>query len=372
MADSDRSNLISEFCKVTGADAVRARHYLEATGWDRNLAISSYFEESEESESSANMFPRPGSPKPKPEPKVPASGSSRIATFASLRRNEESDEEEGQAFYAGGSERSGQQVLGPSKRKAVNEIVQDMFKAVRTFGAEDADHSKKSASGSKVKAFRGTGYVLGSTPKCSDAVADESRDDRPSEPLDICLRLWQTGFTVDDGSLRAYNDPQNREFLDTVRKGEIPMELRHKANGGEVHVKLEDHSHEEYAPKKPLVQAFAGTGFRLGNVTPTVTSTPSEPQKTAADAQKSIGIDDTKPVTNLQIRLADGSRLTMQANHTHTIGAIRRFIVEARPEYATTLFSLLSSFPPKELTDDNATLEEENLINAVIVQKLKK
>ena len=28
---------------------------------------------------------------------------------------------------------SGQQVLGPSKRKAVNEIVQDMFKAVKTY-----------------------------------------------------------------------------------------------------------------------------------------------------------------------------------------------------------------------------------------------
>lgn len=45
---------------------------------------------------------------------------------------------------------------------------------------------------------------------------------------------------------------------------EIPMELRHKANGGEVHVKLEDHSHEEYTPKKPTLGAFAGTGFRLG------------------------------------------------------------------------------------------------------------
>nr|ABX75480.1 NSFL1 cofactor p47 [Lycosa singoriensis] len=265
MADNDHSNKISEFCKVTGADPVRAQHYLEATGWDRDLALSSYFEESEDSESSASMLPRPGSPKPKPntKPKVPTSrstGSSRITTFANLRQNEESDEEEGQAFYAGGSERSGQQVLGPSKRKAVNEIVQDMFKAVRTFGVEEVDHSKRSASGSKVKAFRGTGYVLGSTPKCSDAVPGGGQEESPSEPLDICLRLWQAGFTVDDGPLREYSDPRNREFLDTVRKGEIPMELRHKANGGEVHVKLEDHSHEEYAPKKPQVHAFAGTG----------------------------------------------------------------------------------------------------------------
>lgn len=378
MGDSDRSTLISEFCKVTGADAVRAQHYLEASGWDHNLAISSYFEESEELESSSpppSMFPRPGSPKPQPKPKAPTSGGSRIATFASLRQNQaESDEEEGQAFYAGGSERSGQQVLGPSKRKAVNEIVQDMFKAVKTFGTE-VDHSKKS-SGGKIKAFRGTGYVLGSTPNCSDPVPDEGGATERSEPLDIALRLWQSGFTVDDGPIREYSDPQNRDFLDTVRKGEIPIELRHKANGGEVHVKLEDHSHDEYVSKKPIVQAFAGTGFRLGNVAPTVTSPSTESaqktQGTESDAQRSLDIDDSKPATNLQIRLADGSRLTMRANHTHTIGAVRRFIVEARPEYATMLFSLLSSFPPKELMDDNATLEEENLINSVVVQKIKK
>lgn len=38
------------------------------------------------------------------------------------------DEEEGQAFYAGGSEHSGQQVLGPPRNR---DMVSDMFKAVR-------------------------------------------------------------------------------------------------------------------------------------------------------------------------------------------------------------------------------------------------
>ena len=38
----------------------------------------------------------------------------------------------------------------------------------------------------------------------------------------------------------------------------------HKANGGEVLLNIEDHSHEEYVPKKAALQAFSGTGFRLG------------------------------------------------------------------------------------------------------------
>lgn len=46
-----------------------------------------------------------------------ATSSSRFGTLDSLRKNEKSDDEEGQAFYAGGSTRSGQQVLGPKKNK---------------------------------------------------------------------------------------------------------------------------------------------------------------------------------------------------------------------------------------------------------------
>lgn len=40
-----------------------------------------------------------------------------------------SSDEEGQAFYAGGSEHSGQQVLGPPKRKT--DMVAKLFKSAK-------------------------------------------------------------------------------------------------------------------------------------------------------------------------------------------------------------------------------------------------
>lgn len=53
----------------------------------------------------------------------------RFATVQSLQQSQvSSDEEEGQAFYAGGSRNSGQQILGPPKKR---DIVADMFKAVQ-------------------------------------------------------------------------------------------------------------------------------------------------------------------------------------------------------------------------------------------------
>ncbi|GFT68386.1 NSFL1 cofactor p47 [Trichonephila clavipes] len=265
MADSDRSKEIDEFCSVTGTDAARAQMYLQQNGWNSELAISSYFEEAEgepESRNSHAEFMRPGSPKPAAPPPNP----SRIATFASLKNNDEEDnEEEGQAFYAGGSERSGQQVLGPGKRKAAgNEVVEAMFKAVRKFGEEVVDSPSKRCSKTKLKAFKGAGYVLGSTEGASDSVPGNS-EEGSSRTVEVCLQLWQTGFTVDGGPLRDYNAPDSKGFLESIRKGEIPEELMSRGGGkAEVHVNLEDHTHEEYIPKKPTVQAFSGTGFRLG------------------------------------------------------------------------------------------------------------
>lgn len=73
---------------------------------------------------------------------------------------------------------------------------------------------------------------------------------------------------------------------------------------------------------------------------------------------------------SLQIRLSDGSRLVGQFNHDHTVGDIRSYIITARPQYETRPFSLLSSYPSREL-NDSETITSAGLLNAVIMQKLK-
>ena len=48
---------------------------------------------------------------------------------------------------------------------------------------------------------------------------------------------------------------------------EIPQELLRLSRGGEVHVNMEDHRHEDYTPPpKPKVQAFSGAGHKLGRL----------------------------------------------------------------------------------------------------------
>lgn len=86
--------------------------------------------------------------------------------------------------------------------------------------------------------------------------------------------MWKNGFNVDDGPLRSYTDPQNREFLQDIEKGQPPRELIRQAEGGEVHLDMQDHRDEEYEPPKNQYRLY-NDGYKLGSPTPNVVSTAS-------------------------------------------------------------------------------------------------
>ncbi len=96
---------------------------------------------------------------------------------------------------------------------------------------------KSSAGGGGGGAFSGAGHKLGDTTSqagettvgssASNANTTESRE------VGVVLRLWSTGFTVNDGPLRSYTDPSNMEFLSSVKRGEVPRELIREFQGRE-------------------------------------------------------------------------------------------------------------------------------------------
>lgn len=63
-------------------------------------------------------------------------------------------------FYAGGSERSGQQIVGPPRKKSPNELVEDLFRGAKEHGAVAVERSAKSpGEGSRPRVRRGQGGV---------------------------------------------------------------------------------------------------------------------------------------------------------------------------------------------------------------------
>ncbi|XP_062986822.1 UBX domain-containing protein 2B isoform X2 [Elgaria multicarinata webbii] len=290
-------------------------------------------------------------------------------TVQSLRKPERSmsDDKDNQRFCSSDSE---YRIVGPSNITS-SKIVDELFKEAREHGAVPLDEvSRASGDCPKAKSFSGGGYRLGdSTRKRSEYIYGENQF---GQEVQILLKLWRNGFSLDDGELRSYTDPINAQFLESVKRGEIPAELQRLVHGGQVNLDMEDHQEQEYVRPRLKFKAFSGEGQKLGSLTPEIVSTPSSPEeeeKSFLDA--ALLIDDSVPTTKIQIRLADGSRLIQRFNKTHRIIDIRNFIIQSRPLFATTDFVLLTTFPHKELTDESLTLQESDILNTVILQQLK-
>uniref|UniRef100_A0A1A9X3S0 Uncharacterized protein n=1 Tax=Glossina brevipalpis TaxID=37001 RepID=A0A1A9X3S0_9MUSC len=383
---ADRDEVVSQFIEISGSDENVARFYLSSCNWSLEDALSNFLGNQTDNDDDVTTVNVTAI---SPEQLVASLGQVKTtnssdyfgknagttkAKFATLKdmsnKASENDEEEGQAFYAGGSDRSGQQVLGPPKRKNFREQLTEMFRMAQ----ENIANVEGAASTSSGANWGNTGIRLGMTNTDHTVVAPAKKDNVNKKPV-VVLKLWSQGFSVDDGELRHYDNPQNKEFLETVMRGEIPQELLDM--GWVVHVDVEDHRQEDYKKNNSAVKLFKGSGHALGSPVPVVTEN-IEPNAEIGngahnedDAKEKLKLDSTQPITTLQIRLADGTRLAAQFNLSHTVGDILNYIQTARPQYAERNFILVSSFPTRELSDTDETIEAAGLKNAAIMQRLK-
>ncbi|XP_025209999.1 UBX domain-containing protein 2A isoform X4 [Macaca fascicularis] len=136
--------------------------------------------------------------------------------------------------------------------------------------------------------------------------------------VDVNIKLWKNGFTVND-DFRSYSDGASQQFLNSIKKGELPSELQGIFDKEEVDVKVEDKKNEICLSTKPVFQPFSGQGHRLGRV-------------------------------------------------SH----IKDFIEKYQGSQRSPPFSLATALPVLRLLDETLTLEEADLQNAVIIQRLQK
>ncbi|KFV94568.1 UBX domain-containing protein 2A [Eurypyga helias] len=193
--------------------------------------------------------------------------------------------------------------------------------------------------------------------------------------VDVIIKLWKNGFTVNDGELRSYSHVANQQFLDSIKKGELPFELQKVFDKEEVDVKVEDKKDKVYlSSKKPMFHPFSGHGYRLGSAAPRIISKVIDDHQRAGNKRRLplVPLNDLEPVTNIQIWLADGERIIQKFNVSHRISHVRDFITKYQGSEGSIPFTLTTSLPFRELRDETLTLEEAKLQNAVVVQRPQK
>jgi UBX domain-containing protein 1 len=198
------------------------------------------------------------------------------------------------------------------------------------------------------------------------------------------LTFWQDGFSVEDGELMRYADPENEQILAQINTGQAPPHILDVQPGQPVELRVAKRLSEKYTPppKKPM-SAFSGSGNRLGAPVPTVISSESAmPGSFPAAASTSAAathdrpsmntmfeVDQAQPTTSIQIRLADGTRIVCRMNLTHKVQDIRNFINASRPENLTRSYTIGTAFPNRKLEDDSQTIEAAGLQNSVVMQR---
>jgi len=285
------------------------------------------------------------------------------------------DSNEGrQGFFVGGSERSGQQVLGPNdaERRA-----QQLFEAVRQAGAETMtpEEAARVRAGAN-KGSQAGAYRLGSS---NDApVQQPPEQPNRDEPVVVRVILWQDGFSIDDGPLRSFEEPASRQFLTSLQQGSIPPELQQQHRGRQIDLHME---RRPIAFVPPKAKPFSNQGQRLGSIVPEVVTidddgpsrsvlpkpSADEAKNLLESAQNAVGIDDSKPKGQIQIRQPSGERLIGEFNSTHTVEDVRSFIVSALPDFAFQPFQLHTTYPKKAIEDETQTVSDAGIFKAIVV-----
>ncbi len=181
------------------------------------------------------------------------------------------------------------------------------------------------------------GHTLGSDEVDSVQVGDEEQE---GETQTRTLTFWADGFSIEDGPLHAYDAPGNRELLRAIQAGRAPMSLFDVRFDQPLQIVVQQRTDEKYSPAPMVFRSFGGEGNRLGSITPEISGAntpvhatspipgawPAAPAAAAPKQDAKIEVDASKPATNVQIRLGDGSRLVARVNLTHTVGDLRNYI----------------------------------------------
>ncbi|WFD34661.1 protein phosphatase regulator [Malassezia cuniculi] len=393
---------VAQFVGVTGASPEVARALLEQTG-DITTAIDAYYAGdapagNSEPKSEADGSQMIGGAAAGPWPGASSSSASSsgastrksaprrggVMSFSDLRGSQSTRDDDDPVHMFAGGERSGLNIENPDSQ-GPNSLVDDILRQAAQGTPPAEEHVPEK------KAFTGKGHSLTDPDPEPEAEAPRSNSlleqfanflhgnpaaAKPElERVQRHLTFWQDGFSLGDGPLMHYDNPEHAEILRAIQSGHAPLDLLDVRPGQEVEMVVARRMNERYQPPPPPpARPFSGEGNRLGSAAPTVEDTHKKPAPArvsdSAAQPAPPPVDPAQPTTRVQVRLPDGGRVVIQLNQHNTVGVLRAHINSARPELAQRAYTLQGGFPPHPLTDDTQNVADAGLLNSVVLLQL--
>ncbi|KAI5966822.1 SHP1 [Candida pseudojiufengensis] len=384
---------IAEFVSITNASKSLAEQYIQRNNGDLVEAIEDFYANNEHSSQTSEQHQPPiAAAKSNSKPKKPSSG---IRTFRDLNEDEDDEDERTNNNFFTGGEKSGLQVEDPNKDRDKSIIDQIFQRAKDQMNLPD-DRPSASSSGQPAQEsfqFSGTGFKLGDGNEPSEPVEDPNANMRnllnklKPKKVNREITFWKQGFTVGDSELYSYNDPRNQRILNEIEQGRVPINILQVDPQDDVDVTVSKRTDEDYAPPKRKVGGYHGSGHRLGspvpgepitssNATTTTSSTPtntetSKNSSSSATQDSKFSNDQGNGDTLVQIRFANGKKVSHKFNSTDSIKTVYNFVRnhELNSDKERN-FTLSHAFPVKPIEEsEELTVADANLKNAVIVQR---
>ncbi|CAE6508094.1 unnamed protein product [Rhizoctonia solani] len=298
--------------------------------------------------------------------------------------DDDDEEDNGQPlnFFTGG-EHSGLSVQNPeASRRGPPNLVRDIFKKAAEGSSANPPAPANDEPRSSV--FAGGGHTLGSDETESTYIPDPNAPPpKEEDEEEVAVReitFWRDGFSIADGPLLKYDDPANQAILTAINSGSAPPSVLNVRVGQPVELRVAQRTQEEYHPPPPKpATPFSGSGNRLGapivpeGASGSGSGSSSMPGTFANSEPESVRtrfeVDNSLPTTSIQVRLADGTRLTCRMNLTHTVGDIRNFINASTPGAASRPYTIGTTFPNRTLDDPTQTVEAAGIKGSVVVQR---
>jgi UBX domain-containing protein 1 len=194
-------------------------------------------------------------------------------------------------------------------------------------------------------------------------VSPELLDPEKGKLEKLKVTFWKNGFQIADGDFRSSDDPKNTEFIESISRGVIPRELMKP--GLEIDLEIDDKREQDYKAKPKPKDPWSGPSRSVNGQSaapvkpPAAQVAPAAPVKTNYQTQGAPG-------TRIRFQLQDGQVLQLSVNLSATVGDLRRYLTENRPELRGRALKLEVGLPVKVLTDNSATVEAEGLKMAQI------